>query len=315
MKIKKKFRIVTHSGTFHVDDVFAVATLKIFLTKKYGGMFYKPQINVLRTRNLDLIKEDDYIVDLAGEYDFKKLIFDHHQIGGAGGRENGIAYSAFGLVWKDFGEEICGSCEVAEEIDKKVTQPIDAMDNGMDLYSVNIEGVNPYLFYDVISTFNFVSQRRKNNGINKNFAKMVSWAEDILLMEIERVVIEVGFKKEIEEIYKKTEDKRLIVFEEDYNPRVWQEVLQKYPEPLFVIKPDNRNGGQTGIWKMKNVNKVLTSFEARKDLPEAWAGKTGKELQEITGVEDAIFCHTKRFIVTAGSKEGILKLAELALKE
>ncbi|MBU4536711.1 MYG1 family protein, partial [Patescibacteria group bacterium] len=207
--IRNKFRIVTHNGTFHVDDVFAVATLKIFLTRKYKGKFFNPKISVLRTRNLDLIQKSDYVVDLGGEYNYKKIRFDHHQVGGAGRRENGIFYSAFGLVWKDFGNEICGSKEVAEEIDKKVTQPIDAMDNGIDLYSVNIEGINPYLFYDIISTFNFVSQRRVNNGINKNFAKMVSWAEDILLMEIERVIIEIKYRKEVEEIYKKTEDKRL----------------------------------------------------------------------------------------------------------
>ena len=121
------------------------------------------------------------------------------------------------------------------------------------------------------------------DGTIKNFAKMVSWAEDILLTEIERLKIECGFKKEVEKIYKKTKDKRIIVFEEDYNPRVWQEVLQKYPEPLFVAEPD----GESGNWKMKLVNKVLTSFDARKDFPKAWAvttkaGGTGNFLLNIS---------------------------------
>ena len=34
---------------------------------------------------------------------------------------------------------------------------------------------------------------------------------------------------------------------------------------------------------------------------------------EITGVEDAVFCHNHRFICAAESKEGAIKLAKLAL--
>jgi len=50
-------------------------------------------------------------------------------------------------------------------------------------------------------------------------------------------------------------------------------------------------------------------------FPESWAGKNGKELAEITGVEDAIFCHNARFICSAKSKEGAMKLAQMALEE
>ena len=36
-------------------------------------------------------------------------------------------------------------------------------------------------------------------------------------------------------------------------------------------------------------------------------------LQKVTGVEDAVFCHKGLFLAVAKSKEGAIKLAELAL--
>ena len=53
--------------------------------------------------------------------------------------------------------------------------------------------------------------------------------------------------------------------------------------------------------------------KTRKYLPKEWAGKENKELVSATGVEDAIFCHTGRFIAVAGSIEGIIQMAEIAI--
>lgn len=58
---------------------------------------------------------------------------------------------------------------------------------------------------------------------------------------------------------------------------------------------------------------MLGSFEMRLALPESWAGARDKELQEVTGVSDAVFCHTRRFIAGAGSLKGAKQLADLAL--
>ena len=45
------------------------------------------------------------------------------------------------------------------------------------------------------------------------------------------------------------------------------------------------------------------------------AGLDGPELAALTGVDDALFCHAKRFLTVARSREGIGRLAELALAE
>ena len=47
--------IVTHDGSFHADDVFAVATLlKLF-----------PDANVIRTRDTSVIERADVVVDVG----------------------------------------------------------------------------------------------------------------------------------------------------------------------------------------------------------------------------------------------------------
>jgi uncharacterized UPF0160 family protein len=57
------------------------------------------------------------------------------------------------------------------------------------------------------------------------------------------------------------------------------------------------------------------SFDARADLPEAWAGLRDADLAAVTGVPDAGFCHNGRFIAAAKSFEGILEMARQALRE
>src|ERR1035437_8037366 len=97
--LKQKKILVTHNGIFHADDIFATATLSLLLDG---------HIKVTRTRDENLIKSADYVYDVGGIYDPALNRFDHHQVGGAGKRDNGIPYAAFGLVWMQYGETVCG---------------------------------------------------------------------------------------------------------------------------------------------------------------------------------------------------------------
>jgi uncharacterized UPF0160 family protein len=70
---------------------------------------------------------------------------------------------------------------------------------------------------------------------------------------------------------------------------------------------------KTDGWGMQAVPQEVGAFANRRDLPAAWAGLSGDELAAATGVPDAVFCHTARFYVAAGSREGITELARRAL--
>lgn len=65
--------IITHNGIFHADEVFAIATLI-----KWG---MDDGAVILRTRDMKVISHHinkAYIVDVGGEYDVNRKMFDHH---------------------------------------------------------------------------------------------------------------------------------------------------------------------------------------------------------------------------------------------
>ena len=288
----KKKILVTHDSTFHSDDVFATATLSLLLGDN---------IKVIRTRDPKIIASADYVYDVGGEYNLYKNRFDHHQKGGAGKRDNGIPYAAFGLVWKTYGAEICGSHEVAQKIDESLVQAIDAEDNGMNLCKINGE-VGPYLVQGIINAFR--PSWKEDEEYDKPFFEVVAFMRTFLIRKIKKAKDGIEAESFIRKAYEEAQDKRVIIFN-GYYP--WRRFLLEYPEPLYVVCP------KSDKWNVYCVPKEKESFDNRKSLPEAWAGLRDDELAKVTGVPDAVFCHNGRFLAVAKSKEGALKLAEIAL--
>ena len=300
----KETIIVTHSGSFHTDDVFAVATLVLSL----GDIPYK----IIRTRDMEIIKKGDFVVDVGNVYDSDEDRFDHHQQeGGAGTRDNGIPYSSFGLVWKKFGEKLCGSIEVANSIEKRLVYPIDAADNGVETYMKSSENLTPYTVHNIIGTF-YPTVEEEENGqtFDTAFGEALKVAQKILSREIQKSCDHKNGEVFVEKAYNEAEDKRVIFINGRYS---WETVLSHHPEPLYVISPSSQGNN---YWKIKAVREDSEeSFKNRKDLPKSWVGKTGEELAKITGVNDAVFCHKAGFIAVTKSKEGALELARLAVEE
>ncbi len=289
-------KIVTHSGNFHTDEVFSCATL---------ALLHDGAVEVVRSRDPEVWATGDFVVDVGGVYDAEAGRFDHHQAGGAGARErNNIPFSSFGLVWKHFGEKLAGSAYAAKMIDERIAQPIDAGDNGIETFSMRGE-VAPYLIQDAISSFR--PEWNESRTEDEGFFEAFEVAKKILSREIIRVQSEEEGIRHSEEAYQQSEDKRIVVIDNHYP---WYGALAAHTEPLFVVKPDR---GGDGKWKVESVRSDMHSFKNRKDLPLAWAGKINQELAQISGVPDALFCHNKRFIAVAGSKEGAIRLAQLAV--
>jgi len=291
-------KLVTHNGTFHADDVFACASLILMLEKE--GMGYE----IIRTRDVEIIKNGDYVFDVGGIYDKENNRFDHHQKGGAAKRENGIDYSSVGLVWEKFGIKLCDSEKVVDIIDKKLITPIDAGDNGIDLFEKKMDAA-PYLLQQIF--FAIQPTWREEIDENEAFVQSVNIAKIILSREIIQAQDAVLAEETVISIYKNTEDKRIIIFDQHYP---FEYILPNFPEPLFVVyyrKADNS-------WGIRTVAKVYGTFDNRKDFPQDWGGLREDELQKITGVSDAVFCHRGLFLAVAKSREGAIKLAQIALE-
>ena len=297
----KKKILVTHDGTFHADDLFATAVLSIL---------FDGDIKVIRTRDGELIVSADVVYDVGGIYNSEINRFDHHQKEGAGLRPNGIPYSSVGLVWKKFGEIICGNAEVADRIDKKLLQAIDAIDNGVDFTKPLYEGI---ICYGPDQAFlnNLPTWKENCKNIDSIFKKQVKKVVEFLLREIKVTKSEVEAIEIIMKAYHGSSDKRIITIENDFSRYLYQETLSKLPEPIYLVFPS----GHSTMWKVEAIRKSPFTMENRKLFPESWRGFTNEDpkLKKATGVADVTFCHRGGFLAIALSKEGAIKLAEKAL--
>lgn len=292
-------KLITHDGSFHADDIFAAAMLSILL-EKTGEDF-----EIIRTRDEKIIKTGDYVFDVGAIHDKETNRFDHHQIGGAGKRPNGIEYAACGLVWKKFGVEISGSEKAATLVDERLFAPIDAGDNGFDLVENKYE-TSPYFiqhaFYSMRPTW-----REENLTDDEMFLKCVRMAKEILKREIIQAQDALLAEDLVISIYNETEDKKIIILDKNYP---FEYTLNNFSEPLYVIYPRESDG----FWGVRAVRKDPKTFINRKNLPKLWAGLRNEELQNVSGVRDAIFCHRGLFMAVANSKEGAIKLAQIAVE-
>jgi uncharacterized UPF0160 family protein len=299
--LKKKKILITHDGTFHADDLFATATLSIL---------NKGNIKIIRTRDSKEFPKGDYVYDVGGENNPLINKFDHHQKGGGGIRENGIPYASFGLVWKVYGEKICGNKEVADYIDRKIVQSIDATDEGFDLVIPKIKNVFPYsaesLLLSVIPTW-----KEESKDIDKIFNNQVKKVVDLLIREIKIAKDDIDGINSLLNYYNKSENKKIIIAESDFPRYLLQNTLSKLPEPIYLVYPSSKNNS----WKVEAIKKSSETMESRKYFPESWRGFTNgdERLKEITGVNDIIFCHQNGFYLNTESRESAIKLAEKAL--
>jgi|TARA_R110001583_G_scaffold195535_1_gene375629 uncharacterized UPF0160 family protein len=284
--------IATHNGNFHADDVFSIAALKSIF----------PSFNLIRTRDLAIIGQADIVIDVGGEYNPDAGRFDHHQRGGAGERENGIPYSSFGLIWQKYGLEICqGNQDVANSVDAGLVSTIDAIDCG------HVEGVSQGIsLSQTISMFNPTWQ--EDSHFDSCFDEAVDFASRVLTRFIASANGGISAKAIVATAIDNAEDSRVIVLEK-YTP--WKRTVHALSEDaLYMIYPSS-----SGQWRIQTVPVEPGSFEDRKSLPIAWAGLSDKALQEVTGIDDAMFCHNGLFIAGAESFESTMKMASIALEE
>lgn len=287
---------ITHNGTFHCDEVFSTILFSKLLEK----------VIVCRTSDLEKVTGEQYVYDVGGGE------LDHHQFGGNGERENGVKYSSCGLVWKKFGKEIIkiytdkNIDEIWNMMDRNLIQCIDAGDNGQ-IPTIDTE-------YRMVQIANIISEFNPNWDEDANpdekFMEAIKLADIVFTNEIKNVISKVNAKEKVEKAISNSKDGIMTL--EKFLP--WKEILlesnsNKAKLINFVIFPSNRGG-----YNIYTVPERLGSFESRKLFPKEWAGLRDQELQKVTTVQTARFCHNKCFICVTDTKDDALKLAEIANK-
>lgn len=290
-----KATAVTHGGVFHADEVIATVILSKILD----------DVTVFRTFKVPEELADDVIV-----YDIGRGEFDHHQKGGNGSRENGVPYAACGLIWKKFGHEVVADTPNPELvwnlIDRDLIQGIDAVDNGtMPAADYPAQAMS---FSQVISGFN--PNWDSSEDADEAFVKAVAFAEVVFDNMLATAVSKAKAQQIVEEAIEASEEHIMVL--DQFVP--WQDFIfasenEKAGDVQFVVFPSNRGG-----YNWQCVPDAFGSTGQRKPVPTEWRGLNGSDLQEVTGVETAVFCHQAGFIGSAKTLEDAIALAKLAVE-
>lgn len=294
-KIAEQANAITHSGTFHADEVLAT----VILSKLVGD------ISVYRTFQVPEEVSKGVIV-----YDIGFGEFDHHQKGGNGTRENGVPYAACGLIWKEFGHKIvaetCNPELVWNLIDRNLIQGVDATDNGtIPKADYPAQAMS---FSQTISEFN--PNWDSNESADDAFFKAVIFAEIVFDNFCENAVSKAKAQQIVDKAIEMSEGHIMVLHQ--FVP--WQDFIfasnnEKADEIQFVVFPSNRGG-----YNWQCVPDALGSFGQRKPVPTEWKGLRDSDLQKVTGVNTASFCHPAGFIGGAETLVDAIALAKLAVE-
>lgn len=293
--MEKEFKkIGTHDGKFHADEIMATAIL--------NGAF---NTELIRTRNKEILNGLDIVYDVNGGE------FDHHGVDKVL-REDKIPFSSCGLIWRKFGRDVVKFRDedlneeeiddVFKFIDRGLVEGIDALDNGIWIDKTEIPLMN---VSSILSGFNPLWYEEDNE--NQCFNKAVEFATSILNNKINFKISVLKAKEKVVKAYENREMPQVIILD-TYCPYIESlREIDKNEEILFIIFKSKTN------YLIQTIRGK--DGEDRKKLPKSWLGKRDDELAKVTGVSDATFCHTGRFIAGAVSFEGIRKLAQIAIDE
>ena len=263
-------------------------------------------IELVRTRDPEVLKDLDIVYDVGdGE-------FDHHQVDKEF-RERGTPYAASGLIWRKFGKDVVRANDgnlseddindVVRYIDRNLIESIDASDNGIRAAMTIIPTPN---ISSIIANFNPPWNADAENE-DEYFNQAVKLADVVLGNALAQQISTVRAKAHIAVAFEKRPRQELLVLDRSYP---WARVLNsidREKKVLYVVFPREEE------YLLQTV-RGSGSLGNRKSLPEAWAGKRDDELNEIIGIDDAIFCHSGRFIAGTKSRESIMKMAEIAIE-
>ncbi len=289
-------KLATHNLAFHTDDVFATALL----------LAIYPDAEVRRTRDFIEIESADIVYDVGGVYDPALKRYDHHQKTFAELYDNGIKLSSFGLLWRVYGLQYCdNNQELADVLCSKLVQPIDAEDNGQDVFDIKEDfDVAPVLLQDVVKVFNPPSGSTSQE-FDDAFMAVVKFASQILHSSKTKQQSKLDLKEQVLAAYRNSQNKQLLIFEQ---PVPFSSYCDLMPEALYAVFK-----GGDGRWLLRGAPVSVGSFAVRKPLPEEWAGLSDEQLEQASGVEGAAFCHQNRWLAIAKTRQAAVSLANLAL--
>eukprot|EP00735_Rhodelphis_limneticus_P012324 TRINITY_DN5556_c0_g1::TRINITY_DN5556_c0_g1_i1::g.9416::m.9416 TRINITY_DN5556_c0_g1::TRINITY_DN5556_c0_g1_i1::g.9416 ORF type:complete len:355 (+),score=77.93,sp/Q55G91/U160_DICDI/49.84/1e-111,UPF0160/PF03690.8/8.7e-131 TRINITY_DN5556_c0_g1_i1:57-1067(+) len=317
-------RIGTHNGSFHVDEAMACWMLKQL------PLFSAAE--VVRTRDPEVLKTMDVVVDVGGVYEPENMRFDHHQreFTTTFSDKHPIKLSSAGLIYKHFGRDViqalAGNPLQADELEvvynkiyTALIESLDAIDNGVSQYEGNVKPKYK-ISTDLSARVGRLNPRwnETHQDYDSRFARAMQMAGEEFLAFVENYVHSWLPARHIvvDAIQARTNtcpSGNIAVLAQACP---WQDHLLTLEEELgltdkiiYMIYPDTN-----GSWRVQAVPVATGSFQSRLALPEPWRGVRDNALSELTGIPGGIFVHATGFIGGNQTKEGAVEMALKALE-
>lgn len=276
----------THDGSFHADEVTACSLLLLFKRIDSDKIF--------RTRDPSVLNKCDYVCDVGGEYNAQKRRFDHHQAEYQG------PLSSAGMVLLYLKEH--GSIDPAlyDYFNQTLIMGVDAHDNGTARLEIGTSS-----FSQVVSNFLPIEYEAGAEEMMRAFRCALDFVVGYLDRLHQRYLYILKCKAIVRE--KMSEGGRAMIFDA---PIPWMENFfemggEVHPAQ-FVIMPTGPH------WKLRGIPPNMADrMKVRHPLPERWAGLHDEDLQKVSGIKGAIFCHKGRFISIWKTKEDAIKALHL----
>ncbi len=299
--------LVTHSGGFHADELMSSAVL----TRLF------PKAELKRTRAPEWITPGagKIIYDVGSDYDAAKFIFDHHQRN-APLRDDGQPYSSFGLIWHHYGRDYLTNLGIpAADLDKThraidtdFVLPVDLLDNGA--FALKDAGAMASMVLPgLLETLKPAFDDPDPTATDRAFLDALAIARRFLEARVASSAAKLRAEAMVQAAITAAGTDRVLELPMGMPFRSAVERAGA-DHLLFVIHP--RDGSD---WCITGIRRADEGFALRADLPEAWAGHSGADLEAITGVPGASFCHNARFIAAAKTRDAILALAKIAVDQ
>lgn len=305
-------KIGTHNGAFHCDEVMACFMLKALPQYK--------DAEIIRTRNPEILKKCDIVVDVGGVFDPGSNRFDHHQktfnqtMLSLKKGESVTQLSSAGLIYAYFGKNVIR--QFVDTNDEKMLQRIydRVYDNFIEEIDVHDNGI--CLSYTALSS-RIANFRPAWNDAVKDMdagfyeAMTLAKAEFVdLVQHMERVwwparqFVADALKRRFE-----LAAGQIISLETNCPWKHHLEDLEKEEniegEILFCISEASQNTPVT--WQIQSISRPKLYFR-RVTLKKDWFGLMNEELSKISGVKGCVYVNSTGSYGVNKTKKGAIQM-------
>jgi uncharacterized UPF0160 family protein len=304
MKTDTPVRIGTHDGSFHSDEVLAIAILTTL----------HPNHHIVRTRDPDTLSWMDVVVDVGGIYDNWENRYDHHMPNPPQNKD-GHVYSSAGLIWRHFAHAYLKAIglprtftfenttidlhtAVEKSIRIKWIEPIDRNDNGVTQeltpITVLVQSMRPT--DPLKSKANFDKAFLETvSMVSHIFSRSCFHAADYAIAQTKHIVAEKDFLHDGKTVVTKHPIPTYRTYARTpVHFSICPSVECEGVEPNFIIHPIPQDGSKS----------------LKTPVPAQLLGANRDMVEELTGLTGIAHIHHSGFVIHADTQEEAIQFVE-----